>query len=81
MSAARKDKAKTSFEASLHRLEEIVEQLEQGDVSLDDSLKMYEEGVVLSKACLKKLGEVELKLKRLGKNAEGSFELFDQELE
>jgi len=81
MTAKSKDRGKTTFEASLHRLEEIVDHLEQGDISLDESLKMYEEGVALSKACLEKLGEVELKLKRLGKDAEGNFELFDHELE
>jgi exodeoxyribonuclease VII small subunit len=66
-----------NFEVSLKRLNEIVEALEQGEVSLDEVMKLYEEGVKLSKVCLKKLSEAELTLKRLGKDVDGSFELFD----
>jgi len=69
------------FEESLKRLEEIVETLEQGSVSLDEAMKMYEEGVVLSKQCLEKLTQAELKLKRLSKDVNGNFELFDEELD
>lgn len=71
----------STFEHSLHRLEEIVETIEQGKVNLDDVMKMYEEGVRLSKACLDHLSQAELKLKRLGKDMEGNFELFDERLE
>ena len=66
------------FEYSLKRLEEIVESLERGDVSLEDSLKMYEEGVQLSKVCLERLTQAELKLKKLTKDIDGKFELLDQ---
>ena len=66
------------FEQSLKRLEEIVEMLEGGNVSLDDAMKMYEEGVQLSKKCLEKLSQAELKLKRLSKDIQGNFELFDE---
>ena len=69
------------FEESLKRLEEIVETLEQGSVPLEEAMKMYEEGVVLSKQCLEKLTKAELKLKRLSKDVNGNFELFDEELD
>ena len=68
-----------SFEHSLRRLEEIVENLEQGNTPLEDALKMYEEGVVLSKQCLEKLTQAELKLKRLSKDIDGKFELLDED--
>ena len=69
-----------SFEHSLKRLEEIVEALEQGNVALDDVMKMYEEGVQISKECLEQLSRAEVKLKRLSKDAQGSFELFDEDV-
>lgn len=69
------------FEQSLKRLEEIVESLEQGNVSLDEVMKMYEEGVQISKECLEHLSRAEVKLKRLSKDAEGNFELFDERIE
>lgn len=66
-----------SFEQSLKRLEQIVEELEQGDVPLDDALKMYEEGIELSKACVEKLTQAELRLKKLSKDMQGRFRLMD----
>jgi exodeoxyribonuclease VII small subunit len=81
MSAPKKDGTKQTFEQSLRRLEEIVEHLEQGDVSLDESIKMYEEGIVLSQACMEKLTQAEVKLKKLGKDMEGNFRLIDDEPE
>jgi exodeoxyribonuclease VII small subunit len=76
---SKKEPKKHTFEQSLRRLEEIVNQLEQGDVSLEESIKMYEEGMLLSKACIEKLTQSELKLKKLGKDMQGNFQLFDQE--
>ncbi len=70
---------KGSFEDSLNRLEKIVESLEQGQVPLDDALKLYEEGIQLSKACAEKLKAAEMRIKKLAKNADGQFELQDLE--
>ncbi len=67
-----------SFERSLRRLEEIIEALEGGSISLDDVMKMYEEGVGLSKQCLDELAKAELKLKVLSKDVNGKFELLDR---
>ena len=64
MSPSRKP-TRPDFEASLHRLEEIVQRLEQGDVPLEESLGIYEEGVRLSRQCLEQLRDAELRLKKL----------------
>lgn len=66
-----------SFEESLRRLEEIVDRLDSGDVPLEESLRLYEEGIALSKACGDTLQRAELTLKRLGKDMEGHLKLFD----
>lgn len=73
--------AKHSFEDSLKRLEEIVNQLEQGEVPLEESIKMYEEGLALSKTCIEKLTQAELKLKKLTKDVNGNFKFLDEEIE
>ncbi len=52
-----------SFEEALKRLEEIAGILEKGDASLDETLKLFEEGMKLSNFCQKKLTEVENKIK------------------
>ena len=54
-----------SFEKALERLEKIVTALENGELSLDDSLKRYEEGVKLSRMCSKKMTEAEKKIEFL----------------
>lgn len=76
-----KNAAKPSFEDSLRRLEEIVSRLEQGEIPLDESIKMYEEGLALSKACIDRLTQAELKVKRLVKDMDGSFQFSDEESE
>ncbi len=63
------------FEDALKRLEEIVGSLEKGDVSLDDSLKLYEEGQELINFCKDKLTKAESKVKELIKTGQGKFEL------
>lgn len=61
----------------MKRLEEIVEKLESGSVPLDNAMELYEEGVNISKQCLEKLSQAELKLKKLSKDVNGNFELFE----
>ena len=51
-----------SFEQALKRLEEIVETLEAGNISLEESIKIYQEGIALSKLCCGKLEEAEGKV-------------------
>jgi exodeoxyribonuclease VII small subunit len=64
-----------TFEESLKKLEKIVGEMENGDVPLDKALNMYEEGINISQFCLKELEKAELKLKKLTKKLDGSFEI------
>ncbi len=60
------------FEKKLTRLEEIVQKMEKGDLALEDSLKLFEEGVRLSRECQGKLAEAEETVKKLiGFGADG----------
>ncbi len=54
-----------TFEKAVRRLEEIVETLEQDPPDLETSLRLYEEGVLLSKYCLERLDEAELRVQEL----------------
>lgn len=63
--------AEMKFEQSLARLEEIVEKLEKGDLPLEDALKAFEEGVKLSKACMKLLEDAERKVEILLEDKNG----------
>lgn len=54
--------AEKNFEKSIKELEEIVEKLESSDISLEDSLKLFEQGVTLTKSCQKMLDEAEKKV-------------------
>ena len=56
---------KLSFEEALEKLEEIVRDLESGNVSLDDSVRYYEEGSKLMKFCEKKLTEARMKVEKV----------------
>jgi exodeoxyribonuclease VII small subunit len=54
-----------SFEQALHRLEEIVNQLETGEAPLESALKLYEEGVKLSRSCTRQLQDAERRVELL----------------
>ncbi|HJL81631.1 MAG TPA: exodeoxyribonuclease VII small subunit [Gammaproteobacteria bacterium] len=60
---------KKSIEKSLAELEKLVEELENGDLELDQALKKFEQGVKLSRECKKTLEETEMKIKILMDNA------------
>jgi exodeoxyribonuclease VII small subunit len=60
------------FESNLKLLEEIVSKLEGGDLTLDQALAFFEEGVKISRYCNAKLGEAERKVETLIKSADGS---------
>jgi len=61
-----------TFEASLNQLETIVKQLEAGELPLEDSLKLFEKGVALSRECRERLNEAERRIERLMKDSEGN---------
>jgi len=60
-----------SFEQALQQLEQIVQKLEKGELPLEDSLKLYEDGIRLSRLCHAKLEEAEGKIEVLLKDARG----------
>ena len=60
-----------TFEDALQRLEQIVDQLETGDLPLDDSLKVFEEGVALARRCATYLEEAEKRIELLTKDESG----------
>lgn len=62
--------AEEKFEEALSRLEGIVSKLEGGDLDLEESLKLFEEGIRLSHLCSKKLDEAEKKVEILLRNSE-----------
>jgi exodeoxyribonuclease VII small subunit len=64
---------KGDFEKSLVRLEEVVKRLESTDLSLDEAMKLFEEGVKLSRECQKQLEEAEGRVEILLKKADGKI--------
>ncbi len=66
--------AKT-FEASLSELEKIVKQLEDGDLPLEESLLLFENGVKLSRECRERLTNAERRIEVLMKDADGNLTL------
>lgn len=71
------------FEKAMFRLEKIVEELERGDLDIDKSLEIFEEGIKMSRLCSKKLNEAEAKIEKLTKDKKGELitELFPAENE
>lgn len=69
-----KKKETDSFENSLKRLEEIAELLENDEIGLDESIKLYEEGINLSKICYNKLKDAEVKITELKSRLENEFD-------
>lgn len=67
--SAGKEEEKESFETALSRLEKIVGSLEKGDLSLEESLKLYEEGIARARFCQERLEEAEAKIEVLSQDA------------
>ena len=61
------------FEKAMTRLENIVEELERGDLDIDKSLEIFEEGIKMSRLCSKKLNEAEAKIEKLTKGKKGDL--------
>lgn len=62
-----------TFEQSMSELEDIVSKLETGDITLDDSLDLFEKGIKLAKNCQKKLNDAEKKVKILTTAPDGEI--------
>ena len=71
-----------TFEENMERLEQIVRAMEKGDVALEESLKLFQEGTSLVQACTKLLDEAELQVTKItaGTNGEPVEEPFDDEI-
>ena len=65
-----KKKTKNNFENDLARLEEISRKLEEDDLDLEEAISLFEEGVKLSKTCIKTLKEADLKITELKEELE-----------
>jgi exodeoxyribonuclease VII small subunit len=75
MKMAKKELEKKKFEEALEELEKVVERLESGELSLEESLAAFEEGIGLVKFCNQKLTEVEKKIELLVKDKDGKLQL------
>ena len=71
-----------TFEESMQRLEQIVRAMERGDVSLDESLKLFQEGTELVRSCNQLLDDAQLQVKKIMTAPDGSpvEEVFHEEL-
>ena len=69
----KKEKNQTSFELSLERLETLVDNMESGEATLEQSLEWFEEGMTLIKSCQDHLKHAEQKVQELIKNSEGEI--------
>ncbi|MDY7037652.1 MAG: exodeoxyribonuclease VII small subunit [Thermodesulfobacteriota bacterium] len=65
--------AEKKFEEAMKRLEDIVQNMESGDLSLEESLRIFEEGIKLVGFCSKKLEEAEKKVTMLVKESDGKY--------
>jgi exodeoxyribonuclease VII small subunit len=70
-----------TFEQQLTALEAVVEKLERGDLSLDESVRLFEEGVTLSNACKKELEAAEGRIQVLVEQGSGGVKVVDLEVE
>ncbi|MBI3809437.1 MAG: exodeoxyribonuclease VII small subunit [Nitrospirae bacterium] len=73
--------ATVKFEEALARLEAIVTELERGELPLEDSMRIFEEGIKLSKVCLKMLDDAERRVEILVKDKDGRKRTRPLELE
>ncbi len=69
--------AEVKFEEVLKKLEKIVEDLEKGNLTLDEALKKYQDGIELARVCAARLENAKKKIDILSKNKKGEFELQD----
>ncbi|WPX96161.1 exodeoxyribonuclease VII small subunit [Candidatus Bandiella euplotis] len=66
-----KNVGKLSFEDAMKRLEEIIKNLENGNVALESAIELYEEGIILQEHCESRLNSAKLKIEKIVKNSDG----------
>jgi exodeoxyribonuclease VII small subunit len=69
------------IEAALQRLQEIVQTLDSDDTALEESMKLYEEGILIVESCVKNLSEARTRVKELRERADGVFEKLDFDIQ
>ncbi|MBR1477078.1 MAG: exodeoxyribonuclease VII small subunit [Lachnospiraceae bacterium] len=75
--AAKKTKEKLTLEENFEKLDELIEKLEDEDITLEDSFKAYSEGMNILKTCTEEIDRVEKEVMKL--SADGSLEPLDEE--
>jgi exodeoxyribonuclease VII small subunit len=75
MASAKKGSKQPGFEEAIERLEAIVKSLEEGDLPLEQSLRLFEEGVSLTRLCAAKLDEAQKRIDVLTRGEQGNLEL------
>jgi exodeoxyribonuclease VII small subunit len=75
MASAKKGSRQPGFEEALARLETIVKSLEDGDLPLEESLRLFEEGVALTRLCASKLEEAQRRIDVLTRGDQGDLKL------
>jgi exodeoxyribonuclease VII small subunit len=74
---ARKERQERKFEDAMAELEKVVDRLESGELSLEESLGAFQEGVGLVQYCNQKLNEIERKIELLVKDRDGNLQIRD----
>jgi exodeoxyribonuclease VII small subunit len=75
MPRGKKGSSVPGFEEALQRLERIVKSLEEGDLPLEESLRLFEEGVRLTRLCATRLDEAQRKIELLSRGEQGDLKL------
>ena len=71
------DKSKVSYDETFNKLEKIVDKMSDGDIPLEESLKLFEEGMRLISNCKETLNNAELKVKKLISDSDNNFSIKD----
>ena len=74
----KKEEENTTFEQAIEELETIINKLEQGDVPLDDTIKLYEKGAELKEYCEKKLKSAEIKIQKINEKTKTKEVRFEE---
>ena len=71
------DKSKVSYDETFNKLEKIVDKMSDGDIPLEEGLKLFEEGMMLINNCKETLSNAELKVKKLISDSDNNFSIKD----